>query len=227
MGRVIIKLLTALGAIAGIGAACFGIQQSLEAMKTLNPEYVAMMEAPPVHEEPSAEAGHGEAKAEGGHGEAKPAEGGHGEAKPAEGGHGAAKAEAGHGEAKPAESGGHGAPAEGGHGAPAAAAMSANVEASVSLDEIYVNLGGPKEKSHDLALKLELELFKPEHKGTLGKRQGGLRHVVLDAARREPFDRLKSVPGKLYFKEKLVGDLNQFLGAPVVKNIHFISFYLQ
>lgn len=182
--------------------------------------------------------GHGEtAKNEhgGGHGEAAKSEhgGGHGEAPKADahgGGHGEApKAEehgGGHGEAAKNEhggggehGGGHGAPAAGDDRKPAAVGL-------VSVDEVFVNVGsGDRVKS--LGLKLELELFEESSRPLLDQKVSGIKHSIIEVSREQEVSRLTTVAGKLYFKEALVSRLNQFFHQPIVRDIHFSSFYLQ
>lgn len=181
--------------------------------------------------------GHGEvAKAEhggGGHGEPAKAEhgGGHGEAPKAEehgGGHGEAKSEGGHGEAAKNEHGGGGGHGEGGggHGAPAEGERKPGSVGLVSIDEVFVNVGsGVSVKS--LGLKLELELFEESSRPMLDQKQSGIKHSIIEVSREQDVSRLTTVSGKLYFKECLVSRLNEFFHQPIIRDVHFSSFYLQ
>lgn len=138
----------------------------------------------------------------------------------AAGGHGAPAAEAskdGHGAA---------APAEGGHGAPAAAA--ANPPSPIlSIDEVYANIPGEGQRNHSFALKVELELFDESNRSVIEERSSVVRSTILDAVRQNDYRGLSSLSGKLYFKEVLVSRINEALGGPAVRDVHFSSFYLQ
>lgn len=177
-----------------------------------------------------------EAKVEehgGGHEEAKADAHGGGHGAPAADAHGAPAADA------------HGAPAADAHGAPAADSHGGGGHgesaenpgpgggsrgpASVglfSVDEVFVNVGfGGNVKS--LGLKIELEIFEEATRQLFEQNVSGVRHTVIEASRQQDADRLQTVAGKLYFKEYLVTRLNGFFKRPVVREVHFSSFYLQ
>lgn len=147
--------------------------------------------------------------------------GGHGEAPKAEGGHGG-----GHGEPPKTEAG-HG----GGHGESTAERAPASSTTKIgvpffSLDELFVNVNSEK-GSHMMALKLELELFEGESQDLIKSRQSGVRDRIIEVTRGFNYARLNTLGGKLYFKETIVGTLNEFFGQAIVKNAHISSLYLQ
>ena len=146
-----------------------------------------------------------------------------------------------HGAQASAHGGGHGAPAAEGHGgAPAAGEhgaapaghdrhlASASTSPLVSIEEVVANINAEKtEKSHLLGIKLELELFDETSRGVLDQHQAGIRNTVLLTSMEQSFEGLSSVSGKLYYKELLVTRLNEFFHLPVIRDVHFSSFYLQ
>jgi len=197
------------------------IKRSVEGLTTLPQLYtekkVAVLES---HSSkiPSA-GGHGEAAPAGGHGEAAPA-GGHGEAAPA-GGHGEAAPAGGHGEAAPA--GGHG---EAANRSPGSESNQTKGTPLFSVDELYVNVRS-ETGAHMMGLKLELELFEVSQIALLKSRHSGVRDRVIELSRDFEYAKLNTLGGKLYFKETIVGTLNEFFGQAIVKNAHISSFYLQ
>jgi flagellar basal body-associated protein FliL len=96
----------------------------------------------------------------------------------------------------------------------------------VSMDEIFVNVPSAK-GIHSLAVKVEVELFDENGRGVVDERQSGIKDTIITAAREQDFYQLSTLAGKLYFKEFLVGKMNAFLKRPIVKDIHFSSFFLQ
>lgn len=131
--------------------------------------------------------------------------------------------------AHPTPSGAHGgaAPA-GGHGAPATAAPAAHSGSPImSIDEVYANIAGEGTRSHSFAIKVELELFEETARTTVEERTSVVRATILETARQHDYRSLTSLTGKLYFKESLVARINEALGGPAVRDVHFSSFYLQ
>jgi len=138
-----------------------------------------------------------------------PAEG-HGDA------HAEAKPEAGHG-------GGHG----GGHGEPAREAASAgSMVPFVSLDEVFANVA-EKEGQRTLAVKIDIEFFDLQDKEAFRTRQSIVRHLIIQASREQAYEELSTLSGKLYFKELLIRRMNEYFHKPIVKDVHFASFFLQ
>lgn len=131
----------------------------------------------------------------------------------------------GHGEAPKAESG-HG----GGHGAKEAdrapASQAAKGVPLFSVDELFVNVNS-ENGSHMMALKLELELFESESRDLIKSRHSGVRDRIIEISRGFDYSRLNTLGGKLYFKESIVGTLNEFFGQAIIKNAHISSLYLQ
>ncbi len=141
--------------------------------------------------------------------------GGHGEPQKTEAGHGAA----------PAKESGHG----GEHGKEGERSPASVVSKGVpifSLDEVYVNVNS-NEGAHMMGLKLELEMFEENQRGLLKSRQSGVRDRVIELSRGFDYEKIKSLGGKLYFKEMVVSSLNEFFGQALIKNVHISSFYLQ
>lgn len=126
--------------------------------------------------------------------------------------------------------GGHG-----GHGAPGPAPASI-VEHSdepvapimLTFDDVVANIGPyDSEKAHMLIVKLNLELFDEGNRKLIERRQGGVKHTILELARHQSVGDLKTLSGKVYFKEQIVSELNAYLNQPVVKDVHFASFLLR
>lgn len=190
------------------GVYIWKIKKSVELLKPALPDVYAMTKL-----EKKNEHGTAVAKTEG-HG------GGHGEAPKAESGHGG-----GHGEAPKAESD-HG----GGHDAKEAdrapASQAAKGVPLFSVDELFVNVNSEK-GSHMMALKLELELFESESRDLIKSRHSGVRDRIIEISRGFDYSRLNTLGGKLYFKESIVGTLNEFFGQAIIKNAHISSLYLQ
>jgi len=202
----------------GVGSVyIWKIKKSVDGLKSSLPEVyvVSKLESKAEHVEKKSEE-HGEsAKKESEHG------GGHGEAPKAEsGGHGG-----GHGETAKAE-GEHG----GGHGEAAGRTpASATVKGGVplfSVDELIVNVNSEK-GAHMMALKLELELFEDESRNVIKSRHSGVRDRIIEISRGFDYAKLSTLGGKLYFKETIVGTLNEFFGQAIIKNAHISSLYIQ
>ena len=149
-----------------------------------------------------------------GHGSS--AKGEHGEAAKAEEGHGGGHGE-GHGEAK----------AEGGHeGGRAPASVVSKGVPIFSVDELFVNVNSEK-GAHMMGLKLELELFEEKGRELLKARHSGMRDRIIEISRDFEYEKLTTLGGKLYFKEMIVGTLNELFGQPLIKEAHISSLYLQ
>jgi flagellar basal body-associated protein FliL len=145
----------------------------------------------------------------------------------AEGGHGAPAADA------------HGAPAAGSHGAPAADAHgAARTPASaekptsisrawVSMDQMFVNLSGPENEGHSLTFQVEIELFEENNRQIIESRLATLKNAAIEVARDQSYGRLKSLSGKLYFKESLVSAMNESLRQPIIRDIHMGTIFLK
>ena len=98
----------------------------------------------------------------------------------------------------------------------------------VDLDEVTVNiLDANSNQNHHLRLKLVLELFESQYKSVIKGKKASLRHTLIETLRRQKFQELNRLDGKLYFKELLVSDLNQFLKQPAIRRVHITSFFLQ
>jgi flagellar basal body-associated protein FliL len=140
----------------------------------------------------------------------------HGEAAKAEEGHGGGHGE-GHGEAK----------AEGGHeGGRAPASVVSKGVPIFSVDELFVNVNSEK-GAHMMGLKLELELFEEKGRELLKARHSGMRDRIIEVSRDFDYEKLTTLGGKLYFKEMIVGTLNELFGKALIKEAHISSLYLQ
>ncbi len=120
---------------------------------------------------------------------------------------------------------GGGLEAKGGERVPASLRVAA--APVVALDEVYVSLGSEPKRTRSLVLNLELELFDERGRETVDKFRSAVRDMVLQSAMEQPYDSLRTLPGKLSFKEVLVSRINGLVNQPVVRNVHFASFYLQ
>ncbi len=127
----------------------------------------------------------------------------------------------GHGEAAPA--GGHG---EAANRSPGSESNQTKGTPLFSVDELYVNVRS-ETGAHMMGLKLELELFEVSQIALLKSRHSGVRDRVIELSRDFEYAKLNTLGGKLYFKETIVGTLNEFFGQAIVKNAHISSFYLQ
>ncbi len=198
-----VKILVILVGIANIGVTAYFTQMGWQKVKELPPppRTIASVDE---HGAPAGE--HGAAPAAGGHGAAAPA-----------GGHGAPPADA------------HGAAPAGGHGAPAAATAKTDPKARpwVTLDELYVNVLSNAEESHTVSFKLEVELFDESNRQTMEQRHALIVNTILEVARFQEFEALHTLAGKLYFKEALVGKINETLHYPLVRDMHLASFTLR
>lgn len=109
----------------------------------------------------------------------------------------------------------------------APAAYRGPVSPVVALDEVYVSLGATPQRTRSLVVNLELELFDERGRDTVDKFRPAVRDLVLQAAMEQPYVSLRTLPGKLSFKEILVSRINKLVNQPVVRNVHFATFYLQ
>lgn len=98
----------------------------------------------------------------------------------------------------------------------------------VGLKEVFVNVLSRKtDDTHYLRFKLELEVFDEPARALIEQRQPLLKHTLITASRQMDFELLKTLPGKLYFKEVLVSRMNESLNLPAVREAHFSAFNLQ
>ena len=97
----------------------------------------------------------------------------------------------------------------------------------IAFEEVVVNVGPQDGKTHMLIMKLDLELFEESSRKLIEKRQGGVKHTILELSRVQNIDDLGTLSGKLYFKEQVISALNTFLNQPAVRDIHFASFLLR
>jgi len=222
-----LKMIAVIVGTLGALASGFFVFQSASAFKSLGKSATEVSGHSGDHGEEShasASTGHGEASAE--HGESASA--GHGEA-PAEHGE---SASAGHGEA-PA---GHGESAPSGHGEASAGHGSASGERApahakgmipfITLDEVFANISDDK-SSHTLAVKLDVELFDDQAKQAFKGGQPAVKHMIIQTSREQNYEQLATLSGKLYFKELLIRKMNEHFQKPVVRDVHFSSFFLQ
>jgi flagellar basal body-associated protein FliL len=124
----------------------------------------------------------------------------------------------------------HGAQASGGeHGGgheakPAAAPVQKSL---ISLEEIFVNVKSPGENPHALAFQMEVELFQDKFRTVLEPKMALLKNTVIEAALEQPYEDLRTLSGRLYFKESLVAGINKAFHFPLVREIHFNSYFLK
>jgi len=127
--------------------------------------------------------------------------------------------------AQVAEHGEKAEPGEPGERAPASVQIPA--APVVALDEVYVSLGTPAKRTRSLVVNLELELFEEKGRDTIDRFRPAVRDLVLQTAMEQPYEELKTLPGKLSFKEILVARINKLVNQPAIRNVHFATFYLQ
>lgn len=138
--------------------------------------------------------------------------------------------------------GGHGAPSGhgaapapdahggGGHGAPAPAAgkeSSAKIRAWVTLEEMFANVVSSDDRVHTISFKLEVELFDEASRTMMDTRQAMVKNAIIETARFQEYENLSTLAGKLYFKEALVGRVNEAAGFPLIRDMHLASFSLR
>lgn len=200
MGSILSRLLTVVVGLAGSAVASYFLWVSHKMLAEFP------VEAPAEHAEVATEGGHG-----------TPA-GGHG--APAADAHGAPAAD------------GHGAPAADAHGAAARAPASAEKPTSVSrawvsMEQMFVNLSGPENEGHSLTFQVEIELFEENNRQIIESRLATLKNAAIEVARDQSYGRLKSLSGKLYFKESLVSAMNESLRQPIIRDIHMGTIFLK
>lgn len=124
-------------------------------------------------------------------------------------------------------SAGHGETAHGeSHGRETASAPVKGMVPFMSLDEIFANINQEK-YNHTLALKVDVEFFSLESKQTFKSKQPAVKNLIIQTSREQEYDQLASLSGKLYYKELLIRRINEYFQEPLVKDIHFVSFFLQ
>ncbi|NBX93322.1 MAG: hypothetical protein EB078_00245 [Proteobacteria bacterium] len=131
------------------------------------------------------------------------------------------------------ESGGHESSAgheastahEGGHQGRSPASMKGIVP-FVSMDEVFANISDDK-TNHTIAIKLDIEFFDDKAKQVFKTSQPGVKHMIIQTSREQNYDQLATLSGKLYFKELLIRKMNEYFQKPLVRDIHFASFFLQ
>ncbi|MEZ4749779.1 MAG: flagellar basal body-associated FliL family protein [Bdellovibrionota bacterium] len=97
-----------------------------------------------------------------------------------------------------------------------------------SLGEVLANISEPGTRANHFArLRLDFELFDEGGRHLMEEGEAGVKHTVIEILRGQSFTRLNTLDGKLYFKEELVAKINSLLNKPVIRQVHFASFYLQ
>jgi flagellar basal body-associated protein FliL len=96
----------------------------------------------------------------------------------------------------------------------------------VTLDEIFANVQAVGLGSHGVNFRLELELFDESGRSLVDSHASGVKDVILQASLEQNYARLNTLPGKLYFKEILASRINEYLQQPVIREVHFASFFL-
>lgn len=133
------------------------------------------------------------------------------------------------------EEGEHGAPNPhgGGHGEHGEKSdgekretASAKMVPFMSLDELFANINQEKQ-SHTLAIKVDVEFFDVESKQTFKSNQPAVKHLIIQTSREQEYDQISTLSGKLYYKELLIRRINEYFQKPLVKDVHFASFFLQ
>jgi flagellar basal body-associated protein FliL len=145
------------------------------------------------------------------------------------GGHEAAKTE-GHGggghEAAKTEGHGGGGHGESSEGEKRETASSKGMIPFLSLDEMFANINQEK-SSHTLAIKVDVEFFDVEAKQAFKANQPAVKNLIIQTSREQEYEQLSTLSGKLYYKELLIRRINEHFHKPLVKDVHFASFFLQ
>ncbi len=107
-------------------------------------------------------------------------------------------------------------------------AANSGFPALITLDDILTDVRSKDEgRIHSLNLKVELELFEEEGRASIEKVEPALKNVIIETIRSQTLERLNTLSGKLYFKEVLISKMNGVLHQPVIRDLHFSSFFLQ
>lgn len=194
----LVKMLLVVFGVGSVACSTYFLEQVIRSDRSFQ-----VTSAPDDEEAESGEAEDGEegAKAKGGEHEAK-AEGEHGGGEHGEGGEG-------EGARKPAAATIPGAPV------------------IVSLEQTFANVMDGDSRTHSLMMKLDVELFDENGRTLVDQRDGVLKSTIIEAARRQSYENLNTIGGKAYFKEQLVARMNEALQKPIVREIHFNTFFMQ
>lgn len=95
------------------------------------------------------------------------------------------------------------------------------------VGELVVNVRDTSDETHYLKADIDLELFDEESRAIIAPKKAAIKHTIIQAVYEQEFDSLRTLGGKLYFKELVTSRLNTFVNHPAVKSVHFSSFYLQ
>jgi flagellar basal body-associated protein FliL len=120
---------------------------------------------------------------------------------------------------------------ESSHGATAHSSKEAEVASDklrswVTLEDMHVNVF-QGEEPHMLSFKLEIELFDEKSRHVMEDRQAVIKNVVIEAARDQTAESLRTVAGKLFFKETVASRVNSALKVPLIRDVHLASFALR
>ena len=105
----------------------------------------------------------------------------------------------------------------------------ADSEPLLALDEFYLNLTSSREpeSTFSVGLKLELALFEGTDLVMVKNSLSGIRDAIIESARSQDYFHLKTLAGKLYFKEVIIDRVNGFLQAPAVRDVRFSAMLFQ
>jgi flagellar basal body-associated protein FliL len=95
------------------------------------------------------------------------------------------------------------------------------------MEQMFVNLAGPDNEGHSLTFQVEIELFDESKRQIIEARLATLKNAAIEVARDQSYGELKSLSGKLYFKESLVSAMNESLHSPIIRDIHMGTIFLK
>ena len=96
------------------------------------------------------------------------------------------------------------------------------------LGEIMANPSSlTSRRLHIARLRLALDLYSLADLPKLDSVKGVLRDLAIETVKEASYEDLQSLPGKLYWKEVIVQRMNEFFKKPLIRDVHFTSFYIQ
>ncbi len=100
--------------------------------------------------------------------------------------------------------------------------------ALVSLEDLYSNVQSPEkdEGTHFVVVKLNLVLFSEKDRTIIEKFATPIKDKVIEISRNQKYEDLRTIAGKLYYKELIVSNINEMLKNAFIRDAQFVSFYV-
>ena len=99
-------------------------------------------------------------------------------------------------------------------------------EASYKLEPFLVPLLKSKQGGRLLKVSVNLEVVDPAVKDLLAPRQVAMRDVIYRLLRDRPADEIQNARSKNLLETQIKTELNHFLGAEVIGQVHFTEFVI-